>query len=457
MLDTRVVGGSLVSPQGTAALDLGIREGRVAGVYERGEAPEARQTIQADGLLVLPGIIDAHFHCRAPGFPEREDFDTGTQAAAAGGTTTVLEMPIAYPGVHTAAILNERRGLAEQTAHVDVALYGGGGASERDILEMADAGAIAFKFFLHAPPAGREYEFAGLTAVDSPSAFRALQRIKATGRPAVVHCEDNDLIQTLTAELQAAGDLGPSAHERSRPGFVEVTAVSQLLSLNEAVGARVHFPHISTVRATELIADARQRGQWVSIETCPHYFLVDPALIEQLGPYAKINPPIRSAADQAGLWSAIRDRRVDVIASDHAPYTLADKEVGWQDIFKSTSGYPGIETMGPLLYDQALNGALSMSRAVELLSARPADIFDLPHKGTLEPGADADLVLFDPSATWTIDPEQLFTRSKATARLFAGRTLRGRILATYVRGQAAYADGRIANAPGSGRFVRPVA
>ena len=455
MLDTRITGGTIVSASGSAELDLGIVDGLIAGVYAPGQAPEAAETIAADGLLVMPGIIDAHFHCRAPGFPEREDFDSGTQAAAAGGVTTIFEMPMAYPGVHTAAILEDRRALLERTAHVDVALWGGGGAAEQDIAEMAEAGAIGFKFFLHGVPAGREIEFAGLTATDSPSVYRALQRIQATGLPAAIHCEDNDLIQTFTAELQAAGDVGPTAHERSRQGFVETVAVSKVLTLNEAVGARIHFPHISTVRATELIARARDDGQALTIETCPHYLMVRDEAIERLGPYAKINPPIRSEAEQARLWGAVYDRRVDIVASDHAPYTFADKESGWTDIFKCTSGYPGVETMGPLMIDRALRGELTMERVVELLSCRPAEIFNLPSKGKLQPGADADLLLLDPQATWTIEPDRLFTRSKATARLFAGQSLRGRIKATYVRGQAAFAGGAVVNDPGYGRFVRP--
>jgi dihydroorotase-like cyclic amidohydrolase len=334
MLDTRVVGGTLVSPGGTSDLDLGILDGRIVGVYERGTGPDARKTVEADGLLVLPGIVDVHFHCRAPGFPEREDFDSGTQAAAArpNGTLQRWRRPVR---------------LASSSSCMPCRLGG------------------------------------------------------------------------------------------------------------RSVGARIHFPHISTARATELIADARRWGQSVTVETCPHYLLVDWATVERLGPHAKINPPIRPDAERTALWDALGDRRVDIVASDHAPYSAVDKEIGWVDIFKSTSGYPGIETMGPLLFDRALNGQTSLSRAVELLSSRPAEVFGLARKGSLQPGADADLLLLDPNASWTIEPDQLFTRSKASARLFAGRALRGRIVATYLRGEAAFAGGEIANAPGTGRFVRP--
>ncbi len=456
-LDARVVGGTVVSGSGSGRLDLGIADGRIVGLYEPGQAPDARESIQADGLLVLPGIVDAHFHCRAPGHPEREDFDSGTQAAAAGGATTVFEMPIADPGVHTGAILRERRALGERAAHVDFALWGGGGAeTDQDILDMAAEGAIGYKIFLHSAPAGREREFEGLTAVDNASLFRALRRIKRTGLPTAIHCEDDKLISAFTEELRARGETGPAAHEQSRQGFVEAVAVSNVLLLAEAIGARVHFPHISTSAAVEMIGAAKRRGQPVSLETCPHYLLFERSIVDQLGPFAKINPPIRPMSDQQALWAGIREGVVDIVASDHAPYTVEEKEQGWQDIFKAPSGSPSVETMGPALFDRALAGDLTLSRAVQLLSERPAALFSIAdRKGFLRPGADADFLLFDPSASWTVQAEKLFTRSRGSARLFEGRTLRGRLLATYVRGAPVYRDGQIANAAGSGWFVSP--
>ena len=457
MLDLRIVGGTLVSGRGSDRLDLGVEQGQVVGVYASGQAPEARETVDAGGLLVLPGIIDPHFHCRAPGHPERETFDTGTQAAAAGGATTVLEMPIAWPGVHSGAILRERRELGEREAHVDFALWGGGGASnEQDILDMAAEGAIGFKIFLHAAPPGREIEFEGLTAVDNPSLFAALQRITPTGLPVAIHCEDNALIEAFTEALRAAGDTSPTAHEKSREDFVEAVAVGKVLLMAEATGTRVHFPHISTAKAVDLIAQAKTRQQPVSLETCPHYLLFDHGEVDRLGPYAKINPPLRPRSDVEALWAAVESGVMDVVGSDHAPYTVEEKERGWQDIFVAPSGSPSIETMGPALYDRALAGDLTMNRAVQLLSERPAELFGLAsRKGFLRPGADADFVLFDPNGSWTVDPDALLTRSRASAKLWAGRHFRGRIRATYLRGAPAFRDGRVANEPGTGAFVRP--
>lgn len=456
-LDACIVGATVITPQGEQAAEVGIRQGRIVGLYAPGTAPPAAETIDAAGQWLLPGFVDVHFHCRAPGHPEREDFASGTRAAAAGGVTTLCEMPIADPGVGTPAIFEARRALAEADAYVDFALWGGGGAaSEADIRGMAAAGAIGFKIFLHGAPPGREREFAGLTATDTRSLYRALEWIAGTGLPCAVHCEDDDLIQVLTDRLRAAGRLDPRAHGESRPAFVEALAVSRVLTLGEALGVRLHFPHISSAWALELITAAKQRGVPATLETCPHYLFRDESAVDQLGPFAKINPPIRSARDRAALWEALLDGRVDIVASDHAPYTVAEKEAGWQDIFRAPSGSPGVETLAPLLLDRVLAGELSAARVLTVLAEAPARHFGLyPRKGALLPGSDADLVLFDPRASWTVAPDQLFTRSHGSARLFAGQTLRGRITRTWVRGVTVYHNGQIVGPRGHGRFVRP--
>lgn len=454
MLDQRIVGATVVSGRGTDRLDVGVSQGVFAGLYAPGAAPQARQTLDADGLLMLPGIIDGHFHCRAPGHPEREDFDSGTQAAAAGGATTILEMPIAHPGVHTPEILRDRQQLAAANSHVDFALWGGGGVGS-DIRGMAAEGAVGFKLFLHAAPEGREVEFEGLTAVDNASLYASLRDIGSTGLPAAIHCEDNELIEVLTAELKAAGKVSASAHEASRPAFVEALAVSKVLIIAEWLGTRVHFPHISTEKAVSLISDAKRRGMNASLETCPHYLLFDDSVLETMGPFAKINPPIRPIGNREALWAGITNGAVDTIGSDHAPYTFEEKEAGWENIFRAPAGSPSVETMGPAIWDRALAGDLTLSRSVELLSERPADIFGLaPRKGHISPGADADFVLLDPAATWTISTSDLHSRSARSARLYEGRKLNGRIQATYLRGALAYEAGQVQNDPGTGQFLR---
>ncbi len=456
MLNLKITGGTLVTAQGQSRQDLGIADGRIAGLYPSGQAPDAEETVDAGGLLVFPGFVDAHFHCRAPARPDREDWTTGTASAAAGGVTTILEMPIADPGVHSAEVVRERRTLGERDAVVDFGLYGGGGAARDDILGMAAEGVIGFKIFLHAAPPGREREFLGLTATDTPSLHRALSWITETGLPCAMHCEDNAIIEQRMAELRAAGRTDPPAHHASRPPFVEALAVAQVLVLARETGAQVHFPHISTGWAGRMIADAKSQGLPVTLETCPHYLLFDEESTAELGPFAKINPPIRAREDRLAMVELVRSGAVDVIGSDHAPYTVEEKERGWADVFAVPAGSPSIQTMAPALLDRAVAGDFRLEDVARLLSEAPARRFNLPHKGRLEPEADADLALWDPSGHWTVRLDDLFSTSRASARIYDGRAFRGRITRTLLRGRTVYQDGQLTAEPGTGRFLRPI-
>ncbi len=454
-LERRIVGGTLVGEHALERIDLGIARGRVVGLYPPGAAPSARHTTDATGLLVFPGFVDAHFHCRAPGHPEREDFTSGTAAAAAGGVTTVLEMPIAAEGVHNAAIFRQRRELAEAHAHVDVALWGGGGAAEGDIADMAGAGAVGFKVFLHSAPAGREREFAGLCVGDSAALLRSFQAVARTRLPCAVHCEDGTLVDDGIAALRARQECRPIAHAWSRPAVVEAVAVAQVLALGEWTGVSLHLPHISTAWALRLAREAKARGQSVTLETCPHYVFSDESALGVCGPYAKINPPLRPISDAVALREGLSDGSVDLVASDHAPYTREEKELGRRDIFAAPSGSPGVELLGPLLIDHAVRGGMPLTAVVRLLSAVPARRFGLERKGRLTPEADADVVLVDPRREVRVVPAAMHTRSRDSAQLFAGRTLTGAIVETVVRGLTVFREGEVVGPAGHGRFVRP--
>ena len=456
MLDLNIVGGTVVSSRRRAPAVIGVQAGRVAGLYAPGTEPEARSTISADGLLVIPGIVDAHYHLFAPGHAEREDFESGTRAAAAGGVTTLLEMPISTPAVSNGEILRQRRLLGEQQAHIDFGLWGGGGAeTEGAMKEMAAEGAVGYKIFMYEAPAGREIEFRGLTAPETSSLFQALRWIRGTGLPAAIHCEDAELIRLFIAELTSAGNTSPEAHAQSRPDFVETIAVGKVLQIAEALGTRIHFPHISSAKALAMLADAKQRGLHISVETCPHYLLRDNSAMARLGPFARINPPLREKSDSDALWAGLVSGTVDIVASDHAPYTMQEKEPGWKDIFAASAGAPSAETMGPAVWDRAIEGGITFERAVEFLSERPAQLFGLARKGFIAPGADADFILIDPSGSWTVRTEDMQSRSSRSARLFEGVTFKGRLVSTFVRGTPVYSEGQIQTAPGNGQFVKP--
>jgi allantoinase len=456
-LDLSIVGGTVVRAGGRALLDVGVRAGRIVAVAAPGTLPSARRTVDARGLFVLPGIVDTHFHCRAPDHPEREDFDSGTAAAAAGGVTTILEMPISEPACATPEVLERRMGLAREQARIDVGFFAAPGDLDAPRLrEMADAGAVAFKVMMHGSPPGRESSFAGLAMTEDRDVYRALEEVRETGLLLCVHAEHQGLIDLFESRQQAAGHSDPIAHARSRPDVAEAIAVARLGAMNEVVGARVHVVHVSSARAVEYIRWFRSRGQAMTAETTPAYLFGSEDAIRTHGPFVKINPPMRTGRDQAALRAALRDGTIATIASDHAPFRGAEKEVGWSDIWNVGSGIPGVELTGRLLWDEALRGASTLEEVVAWTSERPATLFGLDaRKGHLREGADADLVLLDPEAETVLTPGTFHSRSADAIRHVLGRRCRGAIVSVWSRGACVAEAGRVLAEPGRGWVVVP--
>lgn len=457
MLDLAIINGRVVSSAGVRALDVGVKAGRVAALAAPGSLPAAREVVDARGLLVLPGIVDTHVHCRAPERPDREDFDSVTAAAAAGGVTTIFEMPITTPCCATPEVLRDRMNLAEEMARVDVALYAAPGDLDRPrIAEMAELGAVAFKIFLHDAPANRREAFEGLAFPDPGDVYRALRLIQPTGRVCAFHAEDQPLIDVFEHALRAAGRNDPEAHADSRPAIAEAYAVARVGIINEQVGARVHICHVSSSLALETMRQYQARGQAMTGETTPAYLFLTREDVGRYGPFVKINPPLRSDADRQALWAALRDGTLSVVNSDHAPFRAEEKEAGWEDIWPVGSGLPGVEVTGRLLWNEALAGRIRFEDAAAWCSENPARLFGIDdQKGALVPGADADFVLFDPEAYFTFSRDRLFSRSGDSLRHLEGVTVRGDIRSTWVRGQMVFDGSRPVAAPGTGRVVRP--
>jgi allantoinase len=461
-LDLAIVGGTAVSGGERGPLDVGIADGRIAILAARGALPAARATVDARGCLVLPGIVDTHFHCRAPDHPEREDFDSGTVAAAAGGVTTLLEMPISTPACATPEVLAARMAQAATQVRVDVGFYAAPGDLDRPRLaEMVAAGAVAFKAMMHGAPPGREASFAGLAMPDDRDLYRALEAVAATGKVLAVHAEHQSLIDLFEARERAAASSRPGRdpmrHARSRPIVAETAAIARLGTMNEAVGARIHVVHVSSGAAVEVLRWFRARGQALTAETTPAYLLASEDDIRSHGPYVKVNPPLRPVAEQAGLWAGLADGTLDMVVSDHAPFLPEEKELGWDDIWSAGSGIPGVELTGPLLWDQALRGRLRLEDVVRWTSEAPARVFDLAdRKGSLRVGCDADLVLLDPQRRTTLTRERFATRSAGSLRHVDGIEVRGAILGVWSRGRRVVDDtGRVIGAAGGGTVLVP--
>ncbi len=461
-LDLAVSGGIVVSGSGRVACDLGVLGGRVVVVAAPGTLPPARARVDARGLLVLPGIVDTHFHCRAPDHPEREDFDSGTAAAAAGGVTTILEMPITTPACTTPEVLADRMALAATQARIDVGFYAAPGDLDRPrLFEMVAAGAVAFKAMMHAAPPGREDSFLGLAMPDERDLYRALEAVAETGKVLAVHAEHQRLIDLFEAREHAAERAGPGRdplrHARSRPVVAEAAAVALLGAMNEAVGARLHVVHVSSTAAVAYLRWFRARGQALTAETTPTYLFGSEDDIRTHGPYVKVNPPMRPASEQAGLWAGLADGTLDLVVSDHAPFLPAEKEAGWDDVWSAGSGIPCVELTGPLMWDRALSGASTLEDVVRWTSEAPARVFGLDdRKGSLRVGRDADFVLLDPTRTRRLEGAGFVTRSAGSLRHVEGRVVRGALVGVWHRGRHVLDDGgRVLGAAGDGGVLVP--
>jgi allantoinase len=458
MLDMAIKGGTVVTEAGATPADIGIESDKIAFVARAGALPEARQEINAEGMLVLPGAIDIHFHVRAPAHPERGTFATETRAAAAGGVTTVLEMPISTPGCARRDILEDRKALGLADAYVNFGLYGAPGLLDRnEILGMADAGACGFKVFTHATPAGREDEFLGLCLPEEQDIHQALELIKETGLMTSFHAENERLIQLFEGRMRATGRKDPAAFVESRPPVIEAMAISQLAVLCEAVDTHVHIAHVSGKWPLRVLQEAQSRGLPMTGETCPHYLSFTAADVDKHGPFAKIKPPLRTEADQQALWNGLIDGSLLAITTDHSPYTLEEKERGLDDIWHSAIGAPGVEALVPFVMTQALNERITLEQALRYISSQPARLFKLyPQKGTLQPGADADLILYDPREAGAIDSTQWLTKAKVIERLYNGQPRQGKVVTTIVNGVVVFDRGQIVAEAKAGRFVRPL-
>ena len=455
--DLVVRGGTVVTPDASWRGGVAVTGGKIVAIDQDDALPDARETIDAAGLHVLPGVIDTHVHLRDPGVLEREDWTTGTQAAAAGGVTTILEMPIAMPPVHTAAILRERAAIVGPKSLVDFGLYAGANHDNLDELAgMAEAGAIAFKTFRTKPVQGRDAEFVGICCPDAGLMFEVMERTARTGLLHVVHAEDQQLLDVTDARARATGRRDGRMHARARPSLAETLSVGQCIALAAATGARLQIAHVSAPEAVDLVGDAKRRGLPVTAETCPHYLMMSEDALEQWGPYAKCNPPLRQREVQDRLWEAVADGRIDVIGTDHSPFLVREKGPVDGDIWAAPPGLPGLEEFLPLMLTAVHQGRLTLSKLVRLVCANPARLFGLwPRKGTLAVGADGDLTLVDLAAEFVHDHRELYTKTRDTALCYDGMRMHGRPVTTIVRGRVVMRSGRVTGDPGWGQWLRP--
>ena len=437
-------GGTVVAPDGVVRADVGVADGRIVAVAEALDAA-AREEVDATGLHVLPGAVDAHVHFNDPGRADTEGFASGTRACAAGGTTTVVDMPLnALPPTVDARAFDAKVAAATGTAHVDFALWGGLVPGPVDRLdELAARGVVGFKAFMS--DTGTP-EFA---RADDLTLYEGMRRAAALGLPVAVHAESEAITTALAARAARAGRRGVRDYLASRPAIAEVEAIGRALLLAQEAGCALHVVHVSTGRGVALVAEARARGVDATCETCPHYLVFDEDDAERLGAVAKCAPPLRPAAERDALWAALDD--IAWVASDHSP-SLPEAKAG-DDFFALWGGITGCQVLLGVLLDAGHHErGVALARIAELAAGGAARRLRLPGKGRIEAGADADLALVDLAGETALGPDTLLHRHAHSP--WAGRVLRGRIARTLVRGTTVFADGRVAGPP-AGRLVTP--
>src|SRR6185437_9659307 len=443
--------GTVVTAESTTLADVLI-DGTTIREVRSGIPPQGHEIVDATGLLVLPGGVDAHTHLDMPfgGTYSSDDFETGTRAAAIGGTTTIVDFAIQSRGTKMRTALDTWWGKAEGKTCIDYGLHmivtdlGSSGLEDMD--SMVSEGVASFKLFMAYP---------GVLMVDDATIFRALRQTAKNGALVCMHAENGSVIDVLVQEALAEGKRAPVYHALTRPTVAEAEAVQRAIAMAEMAGALVYIVHLSSEDALNQVREARDRGLPAFAETCPQYLLLSledqmPGKSFEEAKYV-FTPPLRKKANQQKLWDGLKHDHLQVVSTDHCPFCFADqKALGRDDFSKIPNGGPGIENRMQLIYHHGVNaGRLTLNRFAEITATAPAKIFGMyPKKGTIAPGSDADIVLWDPNAEHTISAATHHMRVDYS--MFEGFKVRGNARQVYSRGELIVDSGRFLARPGRG-------
>ena len=449
--------GLVVTPTNVAIADIAVENERIAEIGDSLQPRPGDAEIDASNMTIFPGAIDGHSHfiISEPGFQsmdpeEYEGLTNGGSAAAAGGITTVIEMPHSAPPATTGPRLRRKREIGEPSAIVDFALWGGivAGQHDQDLFDQLTEGAVGLKAYM----ADSDPTFPG---VSDAQLVQTLQLLSDSGVMLGLHAESDALLKDGVRRMKASGRTDPLSQAESRPPIVEIEAVFRSICYAEYTGGWVHIVHLTTPQAAELVRAAKGRGVRVTCETCPQYLALDLDDQAHLGPYVASAPAIRSRALVDELWEYVVDGTIDAITSDHCAYTISSKEAGRANIWNGRLGVSAVQTLLPVMLTEGPARGLSLGQIAALCATRPAELWGLDdRKGAIEVGRHADLAIVDMRHEWTLDRSELLHTHKWSP--FEGRTFIGRITRTIVRGRTVFLDDAtnpILVDPGFGRWL----
>lgn len=450
-MDLVIENGTIVTASDVFKADIGVKDGVIVQIG--GILPAAAKTVDASGRYVMPGGIDVHTHLDTPDFgtATADDYDTGTVAAACGGTTTIVDFCRQDPGQSLKDALAGWHAKAKAKAAIDygfhIIVIDLNDDVQRELYELPAQGIPSFKLFM---------AYRGQSMVDDLSLLKAMEAAKAADAMVMVHAENGDAAYHLQRKFVSEGKLSPKYHALSRPPRVEAEATARAIALAEITGAPLYVVHLTCQEALEEFLRGRQRGVDVTAETCTHYLYVtkdDLAREGFEGAKYVFTPPARTTDDQEILWAALADGTLSAVSSDHSPWNFAgQKQLGRDDFTKIPNGAPGIEERLIMTYQGVNEGRLSLSRFVDIVSTSPARLFGLhPRKGSISVGSDADIVLWDPEATMTITQSALHQNVDHT--LYEGKTVRGLPSTVFLRGHMIVENRTFTNGPRLGQFI----
>lgn len=422
---------------------IAIEEGKIEKIGKETQMPKADEIIDLHNLLVLPGLVDEHVHLRDEGRSYKEDFASGTAAAAAGGFTTVLDMPNNDPVTMSTETLQNRIRIASWKVLVNVGLYSEFPENPLEVKEIVGAGAIGFKLFLGS-------QVGGLNVDDDRALQKAFEEVAPFDLPIAVHAEDRVMLVTNEEKLRKTKKNSIYDFERAHTETVEQKAIQRILKITEQIDVRLHFCHISTEGSLNIIMQAKKLGKKVTCEVTPNHLILSNEALKKYGQMVIMAPPLRSKTHVDALWKGIEDRVLDTVGSDHAPHTQSEKKS--DDVWDIKVGVPGLETTLPLMVTLIRKNKLTLVKLVELLAEKPAQIFGLTGLGSLERGKKANLTILDFNNQFRIDASKF--KSKAQYSPYNGWEVYGKPMKTIVNGVLVFNEGEIIAKSGSGTIVR---